>query len=153
METIFTYAERMGAEVSRLWASESNRLDALPDVALKTLETFSPDQALQLTRITEDIATTKQLPRQRAGGRSFGQPPLTLYNEPDGRFFIELYLWSETDMTIHDHPFTGAFSVLNGDCNNDTFTFNATAGDQSVQIGQLDLLSAETMRFIHNVAR
>ncbi len=56
-----------------------------------------------------------------------------------------MYLWSSMDMTIHDHPFTGAFTVLLGECRNDVFRFERKMGTDDFQFGALEQLDAERL--------
>jgi hypothetical protein len=137
----------MGADLGRRWVAQGNDLAALPDLAIQIIEEYDPSTHLPLGSVVDEIAAYEgELPRQRAGGRTFGQPPLTLWNDPDGRFFIEMYLWSCTDMTIHDHPFTGAFTVLDGECTNEVFTFHEEGGTDQLRFGHLDQVAKEDLR-------
>jgi hypothetical protein len=111
--SVFDYASAMGTDLAQQWAAQGYQLEGLPELALTVMDSYDPVHNLPLESVVRDVATFEgDLPTQRASGRNFGHPPLTLWNDPDGHFFIEMYLWSSTDMTIHSHPFTGAFAVL-----------------------------------------
>ncbi len=43
---------------------------------------------------------------------SFGQPPVTFFR--NSRFYIAVLFWVDADTSIHEHSFSGAFSVLSG---------------------------------------
>jgi hypothetical protein len=53
-----------------------------------------------------------KLPTQLNVYNSFGQPPITVFN--NGDFVIDLYFWMHADTSIHGHSFSGAFKVLYG---------------------------------------
>jgi hypothetical protein len=145
MDDVFDYTEAMGNAVSARWEMGMGGLKVFPEVALSVLRDFEPQRKLTIPKVCSDVVSVgNRLPKQqRAGGARFGQPPLTLYNDPGSRFFIEMYLWSSMDMTIHDHPFTGAFTVLRGQCRNDVFRFDPEGGTEDFQIGNLQQVDSE----------
>jgi len=147
MPDCFEFAQTMGEAVSSRWSAHGNALDVFFEVALGVLQDFRPQDALAIPSVCKDVvrAGSRFPKQQRAGGARFGHPPLTLYNDPDLRFFIEMYLWSSMDMTIHDHPFTGAFTVLLGECRNDVFRFDRKGGTDDFQFGTLEQLAEECL--------
>ena len=42
----------------------------------------------------------------------FGEYPVTIFRDED--FFIDVYIWDKKDTALHDHSFTGAFTILQG---------------------------------------
>lgn len=102
---------------------------------------------IDVFKIPLDLLNEDEIPEQRINqGSLFGQPPLTLYVSEAKRFFIEIYLWSSLYMTIHDHPFSGAFAVLDGVCHHDSYTFEHTGGSAQLQTGKLILKESELMK-------
>jgi hypothetical protein len=144
--SVFDYASAMGTDLAQQWAAQGYQLEGLPELALTVMDSYDPVHNLPLESVVRDVATFEgDLPTQRASGRNFGHPPLTLWNDPDGHFFIEMYLWSSTDMTIHSHPFTGAFAVLAGECVNEVFEFQRDGGSADLQLGMLEQSASETL--------
>ncbi|MFI7320215.1 hypothetical protein [Streptomyces venezuelae] len=146
MRSVFDFAAEFGRDLRSTWDTADGLLDAFPDASLATIEAFRPEREISLTEVTESVlAHGARLPRQRNSGTGFGQPPLTLYNDPDNRFFLELYLWSCVDMTIHDHQFTGAFVVLSGACRNDVFEFGVESSLTDLQFGAVSQVGSEQL--------
>jgi len=147
MKTVFEIGHAMGTTLDKRWTRHGRTLDSLPDLALEVIARFEPSHTITLEQVARDVsAIAGDLPRQHgAGNAHFGQPPLTLYHHPADGFFIELYLWSCVDMTIHDHPFTGAFTVLAGECQNDTFEFSQEQVFDDLEVGALTQTRSETL--------
>jgi hypothetical protein len=81
--------------------------------SLKILEDFKIESSL--TELEEDISKwmlESKIPSQLNVYNSFGQPPITVFN--NGKFVIDLYFWMHADTSIHGHAFSGAFKVLFG---------------------------------------
>ncbi|MBA2405490.1 MAG: hypothetical protein H0V66_12010, partial [Bdellovibrionales bacterium] len=53
-------------------------------------------------------------PPQVSPYSKFGDPPVTLYLSEDKSFYLDLYIWMESQTSIHQHSFEGAFLVLQG---------------------------------------
>jgi hypothetical protein len=96
-------------------------LDAFPDVATRLLTDF--EYGLTQDQLDEGLARwflkTAELPEQVSLHNTFGQPPITLFN--NGTFVVDLYLWLTCDTSIHSHGFRGAFRVLHGKSLHETF--------------------------------
>ncbi|MDE1482046.1 hypothetical protein [Xenorhabdus bovienii] len=143
---IFHYAEEIGNTLDDLWRESSFNINFFPELAHNTILNRKPEEEIDIYNLPFDLLSNQNIPKQRVNsGSKFGQPPLTLYTSSDKRFFIEIYLWSSVDMTIHDHPFSGAFSVIKGKCKHDTFTYERTGGTDELQIGSLELQKSEML--------
>lgn len=154
--TVFEFSKIMGDRLFSQWEQECFDISVFPTLAHQAITTSRPECNVNVFNIPSELLTISELPAQRVNsGSQFGQPPLTLYVAKDRKFFIEVYLWSSVDMTIHDHPFSGAFSVLEGVCRHDVYVFDRTGGTQHVQTGTLilkdtELLSKGDCREIYN---
>lgn len=62
-----------------------------------------------------------ELPQQHNLGTGFGQPALTVYRDED--FIVYLLFWFEETVTVHDHRFAGAFSIIEGQSLQNTYEF------------------------------
>jgi len=83
------------------------------DHSLKVLEDFKIESSL--SDLEADISKwmlQSKIPTQLNVYNSFGQPPVTVFN--NGEFVIDLYFWMHADTSIHGHAFSGAFKVLFG---------------------------------------
>lgn len=143
---VFSFSKKMGDTLHHLWERENFNVDAFPSLACQTITTFNPSQEINIFDIPYDLLDRPEMPHQRINkGSSFGQPPLTLYVSEDKKFFIEIYLWSSIDMTIHDHPFSGAFAIIEGVCRHDIYFFDKTGGSSQLQTGILTLKESEVL--------
>lgn len=80
--------------------------------------------------ITSDLDTFNQelskwilsneLPTQLNVYNTFGQPPVTVFN--NGEFVVDLYFWMHADTSLHSHAFEGAFKVLYGQSLHEEFS-------------------------------
>ena len=147
--------DELALSVALAWRRAGHRLPAFPGIATRALETFRYD----LTKPQLDaglgrrLLSTAPLPDQVNLHNTFGQPPVTLYN--DGRFVVDLYFWLTFDTSIHSHGFRGAFRVLHGTSLHEVFevsTSKAIAPDVAlVRLGapRADLLKPGDVRTIH----
>jgi len=105
----------------REWTGTRSRLAAFPEIAARLLRDFEYDLTQdQLDRwLARWLRETAKLPDQVSLHNTFGQPPITLFN--NGSLVVDLYLWLAADTTIHSHGFRGAFRVLHGNSLQETY--------------------------------
>jgi hypothetical protein len=110
----------------REWTRTRHRLAAFPEIAAKLLREFEYDLTQdQLDRwLARWFREAGALPEQVSLHNTFGQPPITLFN--NGSLVVDLYLWVAADTTIHSHGFRGAFRVLHGNSLQETYAVNVT---------------------------
>lgn len=155
----FSFAKKLGDRLFNEWRGVDFDITKFPALAYGAITSSSPECYIDILKIPFSLLNEHEIPKQRSNqGSSFGQPPLTLYVAEEKRFFIEIYLWSSVDMTIHDHPFSGAFSVLEGVCQHDSYRFARSGGSSQIQTGILtlkdtELLSKGDCRMIFNGSR
>jgi len=84
------------------------------DICLDHLNSFTHQTSLSDfdSEMSEWLLSNKELPTQLNVYNSFGQPPVTLFN--NGHFAVDVYFWMHSDTSIHTHSFSGAFKVLYG---------------------------------------
>jgi hypothetical protein len=118
--------------VEHEWSKSNQNLEIFPALATEALQEFS--YRLTQVQLEEELATWFQsrtkLPEQINLHNTFGQPPITLFNNE--RFVVDLYIWMGCDTSIHSHGFRGAFRVLHGKSLHETFrvkTVEAIAAD------------------------
>ena len=102
------------ARVKRDLTKAGTSLTAFPAVATRILEDFEYDWSKdQLDAALSDwFRSSGELPEQVSLHNTFGQPPISLFN--NGSVVVDLYLWVGCDTAIHSHGFRGAFRVLHG---------------------------------------
>jgi len=110
----------------REWTRTRHRLAAFPEVAARLLREFEYDlNQDQLDRwLVQWFRESVPLPEQVSLHNTFGQPPITLFN--NGSLVVDLYLWVAADTTIHSHGFRGAFRVLHGSSLQETYDVKVT---------------------------
>ncbi|MDX7991757.1 hypothetical protein [Xenorhabdus littoralis] len=144
--TAFSFARKIGDALYHKWKEVNFDITAFPALAYSSITSSKPETKINVFDIPFSLLSENEIPQQRINqGSLFGQPPLTLYVAEDKRFFIEIYLWSSVDMTIHDHPFSGAFTVLEGVCRHDSYIFERSGGTNQLQTGRLILKETELM--------
>ena len=114
----------LGEEIVTEWeASKWNSL-ALPSIASKALGSLRL-QSWSVSELIDMLLSQAALPKQFNATRThFGQPPVTVFSHP--QFFIDLYFWANADPTIHNHHFSGAFTVLHGTSLHTTYSFQSS---------------------------
>lgn len=106
--------ETLLRQVKRELTRAGTSLTTFPKVATRLLDDFEYDWSKdQLDAALRDwFLKPGGLPEQVSLHNTFGQPPLTLFN--NGGVVVDLYLWVGCDTAIHSHGFRGAFRVLHG---------------------------------------
>src|SRR3712207_292666 len=103
---------RIGEDLERRWAARGHRRRCFHDLAAESLRAASFHRQFDEEEIIDWVNRAPSLPRQFDPRSSFGQPPLTVWAAE--HFVLDLYFWVDTDTSIHDHSFSGAFTNLSG---------------------------------------
>ncbi len=83
-------------------------------------------------------------PAQTFTGQQFSQFPLTVLNERN--LHLDIYHWSGSHTTIHDHNFKGAFKVMKGTYRQKLYSFNSRLKVFDwLEIGDLTLKEDKTL--------
>lgn len=113
----------IGEKVNLKWEQKHFDPNAFSQIALKELESFSIDISLEsLEKSLTSWLCEYELPSQVNVYNTFGQPPVTVFN--NGIFVVDLYFWMHVDTSIHDHSFSGAFKLLAGKSLHERFKVN-----------------------------
>jgi predicted metal-dependent enzyme (double-stranded beta helix superfamily) len=104
--------ERMGRTLSQRWRAGHHARDAFPDLALQAIHEARAHEAITPTALLRWVFEQDTLPPQADLDARFGKPPITLFY--DDLFSISALFWVDGSTTIHQHAFSGAFSVLEG---------------------------------------
>jgi len=102
------------------WRQANYSAQAFPALATRILRDFQYKLSLE----EMEAALAKWLiegpvPEQINVHNTFGQPPITLFN--NGKFLVEVYIWLTADTSLHSHGFRGAFRLLHGQSRHEVF--------------------------------
>ena len=127
----------LGRDIEAAWLACEHDLGRFPGlcvdrmIAARIHEVVRPDDVIRW-------ALSSDLPAQLNARAKFGQPPITVYR--GRRFVIDVLFWVDGTTAIHDHAFSGAFSVLSGRSIETTFAFTASKEfDGRFRLGQLGI--------------
>jgi len=135
---------QLGARVSEAWRARRRDERAFPEIARTALEWAALDRTYDFDALAQALAVADPLPRQNVADESFGQPPVTVF-QGDG-FFIEVLFWTDGAVAIHQHGFSGAFSVFEGSSVHTRHRFTETKRiNSAVLLGELSFVDAELL--------
>jgi hypothetical protein len=106
------YFQRLGERLERAWLCRSYNEEIFPRLALDELERDPPLGQVETTDLIDWTFGPCHEFQQPDGSELFGEPPVMLYQAP--RFYIEALFWFSGTTSIHQHGFSGAFTVLAG---------------------------------------
>lgn len=139
------YFRDLGELIERVWLGHSYNEEAFPKIALDALERNLPSEHTGVTDILNSVFDFPQGVRQPDGRDLFGEPPVLLFQAP--RFYIEAIFWLSGTTAIHEHAFSGAFTVLAGSSVHSRWSF---APDRTINsrmlCGRLERVSTEILR-------
>jgi hypothetical protein len=106
--------EKLAEQVDHQWSQTGYQWESFPEISTQALETFSYELSKnQLDQtLAEWFLKTDPLPQQINLHNTFGQPPITIFNNQ--KFVVDIYIWLDFDTSIHSHGFRGAFRILHG---------------------------------------
>ena len=135
------YFDKLADRVEELLLTGMSFADAAHD----SLEEMPPGEYFSLEKAVQWIATTEALPMQQDLDAEFGDAALTVVTRDD--FHVQLLSWADASTTIHEHSFSGAFTVVEGSSVHVTYDFEIEdrATPYFVQ-GRLRHRSAELLR-------
>lgn len=119
------------------WQLAAVKGEAFSDFAFREMQGHSFHKNFNLQNDLKDILESKNYPEQIHPNSTFGDPPITLYLSPDKSFYLDLYIWTKTQTSIHQHAFEGAFSVLQGHSLESNYEFIQTSTIGTSFWGQL----------------
>src|SRR5437763_15773722 len=118
------YLARLGADIEKRWAATSYKPARFAAIASQCLRHYAFHERFDEDEVIAWVNRARSLPPQLDLAATFGQPPLTLWNNT--RLVVDLYFWVNTETSIHDHSFVGAFMNLRGDSLHCVYDFNVT---------------------------
>lgn len=134
--------EQLGATIEARWNDRRRELAAWPALAASALAEARPCDHLTMTDVLDWAVQTERFPAQLDPAGNFGQPPITVY--AGAHFVIDVLLWIDGILAIHQHAFSGAFHVLDGSSLHTTYHFEDRSRlSETMVIGRLVLERAE----------
>jgi len=133
--------DRLGRDVAQRWLRRSGKSD-FAKIAFTSLIDARLHEHFSLTQIINWVGKSRQFPPQY-GVANFGEPAITLF-VGEG-FYIELYFWLRPNISIHDHGFTGAFTVLLGSSLHIRYNFENKSAHGNAQCGMLHALDPQEL--------
>jgi hypothetical protein len=126
----------LGTRIELRWSRADRDPERFPELVAEELAKTPPGS--DVDAVTRSYLAPQQVATRQLGPPdAFAQPGLTLYY---GRgFVIDIYFWLNAAPAIHNHPFTGCFTILKGFSLHDTYTFETRerAGER-VLLGALE---------------
>ncbi|HSK77369.1 MAG TPA: hypothetical protein VLQ45_13030 [Thermoanaerobaculia bacterium] len=142
---MISYFRSLGESIEKTWLRHSYDEEVFPRLVLEELGRNPPLMSVEVKDIVDWIFGSSQgfvQPNPRA---LFGEPPVTLFQAP--RFYIEALFWLSGTTAIHEHGFSGAFSVLAGSSVHSLWQFAPERTINSRMIcGRLERVSTEILR-------
>lgn len=109
-----------------------------PKLALESLNTLELCKSFKEIEqsVAEWLLESKEIPPQVNLFNTFGEPPVTIFN--NGKFAVDIYFWRKNDTAIHSHAFRGAFKVIHGQSLHEEFQVSfLDAIDQDISFSKL----------------
>ena len=104
--------QNVARQIEENWHDAQYDDDAFPGIARRVLtKARLHDRFGARDVIREGLENQLIVPQLDIGGR-FGQPPVTFFR--NARFYIAVLFWVDSTTSVHEHGFSGAFSVLDG---------------------------------------
>jgi hypothetical protein len=142
---VIPYFQGLGQRIERAWLACKYDEEVFPSLALEELASHPPSEHVEARDIIDWIFRPFQAFQQPNIQRLFGEPPVMLFQGP--RFYIEALFWWSGTTEIHEHAFSGAFTVLAGSSVHSHWQFTP---DQMINArmlrGRLDRVSTEILR-------
>ena len=85
---------------------------AFPEIACEALHSWSLHGRITYDDVIDWVAQATVLPTQTDLEAAFGEPPVVVSS--DSRFHIGVLFWATGTTALHQHSFSGAFTVLSG---------------------------------------
>jgi hypothetical protein len=138
----FPAARQLAEKVLRLWADRHETPESFSTVAALALRELEDGiSAFRPEIIADWLASTEHLPPQLDEAGNFGDPPITL--AWDTAFVIDAYFWRSPSTSIHDHRFSGAFTVAYGRSIESLYRFHCERSvSDHLRLGHLKLEGA-----------
>lgn len=139
------YFLSLGQRIERAWLEHGYDEEIFPRLVLDMLGPEPPIEHSSVAEIVDWVFGSSHPVRQPDGHHLFGEPPVMLFEAP--RFYIEALFWLSGTTGIHEHAFSGVFSVLAGSSVHSHWSFATERTVNSRLVcGRLERRSTEILR-------
>ncbi|HVR99489.1 MAG TPA: hypothetical protein VMW27_22895 [Thermoanaerobaculia bacterium] len=139
------YFKSFGESIERAWREHGFNEDVFPELALQELERNPPSGRVDVQEIVDFVFDSHQEFAQPNNRELFGEPPVMLFQA--ARFYIEALFWFSGTTDIHEHSFSGVFTVLAGSSVHSHWRFARQRTVNSRMLcGSLERVSTEILR-------
>ncbi|HEY0510335.1 MAG TPA: hypothetical protein VGH73_00425 [Thermoanaerobaculia bacterium] len=139
------YFRDLGERIERDWLRASYNEEVFSNLVQGELEREPLIDHVNVPEIIDWIFNSSQEFRQPHQSQLFGEPPVMLFQTR--RFYIEALFWLSGTTAIHEHSFSGAFTVLAGSSVHSHWRFLPSHTVNSRMIcGRLERVSTEILR-------
>jgi hypothetical protein len=114
----------LAGEIEREWCRTAYREEAFAGICEQALTRTAIHRLFNLDDLLRQCMAAQLLTPQIDPSAQFGQPPVTLFRCE--RFYVALLFWDDSTTSIHEHGFSGAFSVLSGSSLHVSYAFEPT---------------------------
>lgn len=122
--------ELVGAELARRWRAREHDPQHFAALAVEVATEARLDQGFALAELGAAILGGQSTPNLGHQGilseQSFSDGAFTVYRHPG--FRIEVLVWVDGSVAIHDHQWSGAFQVLAGSSLHSEYAFQTRGG-------------------------
>jgi hypothetical protein len=137
--------DELEVQIERAFRATQHDEARFPALACEALERARLHDRITPEEILAWMCSDERLPKPFDPDARFGQPPVTLCDSD--RFVIDALFWFDGTTSIHDHAFSGAFSVLQGSSIHTRYTFTErTVLSSRMAIGTLARAETELLR-------
>jgi hypothetical protein len=137
--------QKIAYQVSKDWKKAKYQKDFFPLIAKSALEKFQAHKDFSLEGFVQQLFKSDKLPPQFSLTESFGEPAVTVWR--DENFLIDIYFWVGPRISIHDHSFSGAFTVLKGNSLHIQYDFEMHQNmGELIRLGNVQIKQYSLMR-------
>jgi hypothetical protein len=139
------YFQCLGERIERAWRCRSYNEEIFPRLALDEWERDPPLGQVETRDLIDWTFGPGHEFQQPSDSELFGEPPVMLYQAP--RFYIEALFWFSATTAIHQHSFSGVFTVLAGSSVHSHWRFAPERTINSRMLcGRLERVATEILR-------
>lgn len=141
---MLAYFQRLGEEIDQAWRRYSYDESIFPELSHELVEKDPPFTNSRPEDVLDFAFQSNQPFLQPSPRILFGEPPVTLFQ--GARFYIEALFWFSGTTSIHEHGFSGTFSVLSGSSVHSQWKFSPERTINSrMMCGKLERVTTEIL--------
>ena len=136
--------QELGDAILGAWRARDFDQQSFPDIAVSALRSARLSERIGAREILELAASDRPDMEPLQFEPGFGDYQYVAYRH--GRFYIEVLLWMNSTTSIHEHAFSGAFTLLEGSSVQAVYDFDEQERvNQNLRIGVLKARQVELL--------